>query len=69
MNDDYGYLQQGQGVGPFRTERVRIKPRGWPHTGEWLARFEGKWRVVHVQVNRTYIVFQGERITIQIDGV
>jgi len=68
--DDYGYLQHGQGTaGPFRTERVRVKPDSWPHTGQWLAWFEGKWRRVHVQVNRTYIVHQGERITIQIEGV
>lgn len=67
---DIGYLQHGQGTaGPFRTERVNVKPDAWPHIGMWLARFEGKWRRVHVQVKRTYIVYQGEKITIQIEGV
>ncbi len=67
---DYGYLQHGQSTqGPFRTERVPVKPDGWPHTGLWLARFDGKWRRVHVQVNRTYIIYRGEKITIQIQGV
>ena len=62
---DIGYLHHG----PFRTESVHIKARGWPHSGQWLARFEGRWRVVHVQLDRLFIVYQGERITIQIEGV
>jgi hypothetical protein len=64
-----GYLQHGKAPGPFRTESVPVKPDSWPHVGLWLARYEGKWRRVHVQVKRTYIVCRGERITIQIDGV
>lgn len=64
-----GYLQHGTGAGPFRTEAVPVKPDEYPHAGLWLARFEGKWRRVHVQVKRTYIVYRGEKITIQIDGV
>jgi hypothetical protein len=64
---DYGYLQHGNGTkGPYRTEKVLVKNE---YGDRWLARFEGKWRRVHIQVNRTYIVFQGEKITIQIDGV
>lgn len=66
MSNDYGYLQHGKPPGPFRTERVPIKCEYGDH---WVARFEGKWRRVHLQVNRTWIVYQGERITIQIDGV
>jgi hypothetical protein len=67
---NYGYLQHGAGTsGPFRTERVSIKPADWPRTGEWLARFEGKWRLVHVKVRRLFIVYRGERVTIQIEGV
>jgi hypothetical protein len=63
---DFGYLQHGAGTdGPFRTERVHVKHE---HSGQWLAHFEGLWRRVHIQVNRTYIVYRGERITIQIDG-
>lgn len=64
---DYGYLQHGRGTkGPFRTERVHVKNE---YADRWLAFFEGRWRRVHIQVNRTYIVFRGERITILIDGV
>lgn len=64
---DYGYLQHGKGTnGPFRTERVEIKNE---YGDRWLAWFEGKWRRVHLQVKRTFIVFQGEKITIQIWGV
>lgn len=68
MSDlDHGYLQHGQGTdGPFRTERVTVKHQA---PDIWHARFEGKWRKVHVQVNRTFIVYRGERITIQIEGV
>lgn len=63
---DVGYLQYGTPPGPFRTESVRLKHEA---PDNWFARFEGKWRKVHVQVNRTYIVYRGERITIQVDGV
>ena len=64
---DVGYLHHGEGTkGPFRTELVHIKHKA---PDNWFAHFEGRWRKVHVQVNRTYIVFQGEKITIQIDGV
>ena len=66
---DYGYLQHGRQPGPFQTERVLVRLRGWPHVGMYEARFYGRWRAVHVQVRRTYIVFQGEKITIQIEGV
>jgi len=64
---DYGYLQHGAGTsGPFRTERVTVTHEG---AGRWLARFAGRWRVVHIQVGRTYIVFRGEKINILIEGV
>lgn len=66
---DYGYLQHGKAPGPFRTERVAVKPAGYPRAGQWMASFEGRWRLVHVQVKRTFIVYMGQRITIQIDGV
>ena len=52
--------------GPRSTESVRLKHEG---ADNWFARFEGKWRKVHIQVNRTFIVYRDERITIQIDGV
>lgn len=64
---EHGYLQHGQGTnGPFATERVEVRNQ---YADNWQARFEGRWRKVHIQVNRTYIVYRGERITIQIDGV
>lgn len=68
MPDDFvGYLHHGEGTGwPFRTESVRVRHS---HADVWHARFEGRWRKIHIQVNRTYIVYQGSRITIQIDGV
>jgi hypothetical protein len=70
-DDGCGYLHHRAGPqGPFRTERVKVRMREtWPHMGMWEARFEGRWRKVRVQVNRTYIVFKGEKITIQIRGV
>lgn len=68
---DMGYLQHGAGtIGPFRTESVPVKLSGWRPNGQcWLAWFEGRWRVVHVQIKRTFVVYQGEKITIQIEGV
>ena len=64
---DYGYLQHNQGgTNSFRTEKVTIKNE---YGDRWLAWFEGKWRRVHIQMKRCYIVFQGERVTIQIEGV
>jgi hypothetical protein len=67
---DTAYLQHGKGTnGPFRTEAVPAAERGYPHPGQWVVRFEGRWRVVHQQVNRLFIVYRGERITVQLDGV
>lgn len=65
--DNIGYLQHGAGTqGPFRTESVRIHNE---HGDRWLAYFEGRWRRVHIQINRLYIVYNGEKINIQIEGV
>lgn len=64
---DKGYLQhKASPQGPFRTEAVPVKNE---YGDRWLAMFEGRWRRVHIQVKRTYIVYQGQKITIQIDGV
>lgn len=68
-NNDYGYLQHGTAGTPMRTERVSIKPDVWPNAGGWLAYYEGRWRKVHAQVHRLYIVYLGQRITIIIEGV
>jgi hypothetical protein len=65
--DDIGYLQHGHGTsGPFRTERVSVKHE---YADRWLARYEGRWRRVHIGVRRTHIVYRGARITVQIEGV
>jgi hypothetical protein len=62
-----GWLRHGAGTaGPFCTEGVRVKHE---FADRYLAHFEGRWRRVHIQVGRTYIVFRGEKITIQIEGV
>ncbi len=61
-----GYLQHGTMPGPFRTERTVLKHQG---ADRYLAHYEGRWRKVHIQVGRTFIVYRGEKITILIDGV
>jgi hypothetical protein len=62
-----GYLHHKVSpVGPFCTESVTCRNEG---ADRWKAFFEGRWRTVHIQVRRTFIVYQGARITIQIDGV
>jgi hypothetical protein len=63
---DIGYLQHGSRKGPFRTERVTLKHEA---PDNWFARFEGRWRKVHMSLSRLWIVYDGERITIQIEGV
>jgi len=64
---DYGHLQHASGPrGPFRSERVSVKHE---YADRWLALFEGRWRRVHIQVRRTYIVYLGEKIPIRIEGV
>lgn len=67
MYQDIGYLQHGQGTsGPFRTESVPIRHL---HADNWEARFEGRWRKVHIKVKSLHIIYQGKRIPIQIWGV
>lgn len=63
---DFGYLQHGTAPGPVRTERVKVRHE---YADRWSVWFEGRWRRVHIQLNRTWIVFQGQRITVQIEGV
>lgn len=60
---DVGYLQHGRGT---RMESVRVR-----HTAPdiYHAWYEGRYRLVHVQLRRLFIVYRGERITIQIEGV
>lgn len=67
MNNDRGYLQHGHGTaGPFRTESVRIRCE---YADRWQALFEGRWRRVHIQVKRLFILYRGEKITIEIEGL
>jgi hypothetical protein len=64
---DNGHLQHGQGTsGPFRTECVTVR---LAMPDNWQAWFEGRWRKVFVTMKGSHIVFQGEKITIQIEGV
>jgi len=64
---DIGYLQHGDGTsGPFRTERVKVKMQ---HPFNWYVQYEGRWRKVHVQMKRCYIIYSGEKLTVQIEGV
>lgn len=69
MTINIGHLQHGEGNGPFHTESVSVKQDAWPNADKWLAFYEGKWRRVFVQVNRTYIMYSGEKIRISIYGV
>lgn len=66
MNLDTGYLMHGSGNGPFSTESVRVKHE---YADRWLAFYEGRWRRVHIQLRGMYIVAQGERIKINIEGL
>ena len=66
MTTETAYLQHGQPPGPFRTESVTVKHE---YADRYLAFYEGRWRRVHIEANRTYITYKGQRkITIQIEG-
>jgi hypothetical protein len=64
--NDFGYLQHGKAGEPMRTEKVDIKNE---YGDRWLAWYVDRWRRVYIQVNRLYIIYQGRKITIQIEGV
>lgn len=67
MTNDIGYIQHGAGTaGPFCTERVAVKNE---YGDRWLVRYWGRWRRLHIQVGRTYIVCHGEKISVLIPGV
>lgn len=61
-----GYLQHGNKATCMKTESVKVKHL---YGDNYQAYYEGRWRVVHIQVNRLFIVYRGEKITIQIEGV
>jgi len=56
-----GYLQHGQGIGPFRTEAVKVRHE---FADNYSAFFEGRWRKVHDTMQRSFIAHNGEKITI-----
>jgi len=49
-------------------QRYTVKVRH-EYGDRYLACLAGRWRRVHIRVNRLFIVLNGERITIEIDGV
>ena len=63
---DIGYLQHGAGQGPFLTESVKVRHHC---PSIWEAYYMHQWRKVYIQMKRTYIVFRGNKVTIQIDNV
>jgi len=60
-NIEEGYLQHGQGNGPFRTEAVKVRHEV---ADNYSAFYEGQWRKVHDTIQRSYIVYRGEKIMI-----
>lgn len=60
-----GYLQHGSGEGPFRTEKVSIRHL---FADRYQVRFDGRWRLVHANLSRYWIVYKGKRITLQWEG-
>lgn len=65
--ENVGYLMhKASESGPFLTERVTIRHL---FADNWQAYYDGRWRKVHIQVGRTYIVDRGNKITIKIEGV
>lgn len=65
-NHDYGYLFHGKAGEPMFTEKVRVRNL---FGDNWEARFEGRWRKVHIQLKKNYIVYNKAKITIDIEGV
>jgi len=62
-----GYLQFKSTRGDcFLTQSVEVKHE---YGDRYLVFYEGRWRRVHIQVKRTFIIFQNEKVTIQIEGV
>jgi hypothetical protein len=71
MKMEIGYLQHvsiraNGDKDSFRTESVNVKHE---YADNYLAFFEGKWRRVHANSKGMYIIFQGAKITIQIEGI
>lgn len=69
--DNVGFLQfaceRDDGTkDSFYTQSVPVAHEG---ADKYLALYEGRWRRVHIQVHRTYIVYMGEKIKIVIEGV
>jgi len=60
-NIEEGYLQHGQGQGPFRTESVKVRH---DYADNYSAFYEGIWRKINDTMQRSFIVYRGEKITI-----
>lgn len=57
----------GAGV-PVRVDTI-VKPRGWPHPGQYVCWFEGSWRVVHVNTSRSWINYNGDRLPVECEYI
>jgi hypothetical protein len=62
--DNIGYLHVSNPPGPTPSVPIRHND-----LAQYQALYEGRWRRVYIQVRRTFIVYMGQRITIQIKGV
>jgi hypothetical protein len=61
-----GYLQHGSGKGPFRTEACSIRH---VKLDQYEAYFECRWRKIHFNQSRYWIIYKGQRINLQWEGV
>lgn len=55
--------------GKTRKLEANCRSRSWPNVGGFEVLYEGRWRVVHMQVKRLYIVCDKRKITVEIEGV
>jgi hypothetical protein len=67
VSTDYGYLHHN--TPPGALAHIEQVPVRWEYSDRYLARYEGRWRRIHIQVRRLYIVYKGERITIMVEGL
>ena len=63
---DKAYIQLGKGKGPFVTISAPIKHEG---ADKYKILFEGRWRKIHIQTNRLYVVYMGEKLTVNYEGI
>jgi hypothetical protein len=58
---DVGYLQHGTAPAPCRTESVSIRHE---YRDLYQAWYEGRWRRIYDTGTRYYIIYRGEKITL-----